>query len=172
INEVGKDVPDPQTKISVWERLRANQLVNGSPDTRKEIMNRSDLRIYALVSCSDYTPFLQHLGIASLNIGFGGEDGGGSYHSIYDSFDHFNRFIDPGYAYGVALSKVCGHAVLRLANADTLPFEFTNFADTVAQYVAEVTKLADTMRGETRTMNQMIADGSLRAVQDPTQTFV
>jgi N-acetylated-alpha-linked acidic dipeptidase len=172
INEVGKDISDPQTKLSVWERTRANQLVNSSPATRKEILDRPDLRIYALGSGSDYTPFIQHLGIASLNIGFGGESGGGSYHSIYDSFEHFNRFIDPGNAYGIALSKVCGHAVLRLANADTLPFEFTNFADTVGMYVNEVTKLADTMRDETKAMNQMIADGSLKAVQDPTQTFV
>lgn len=172
INEVGRDIPDPQTKGSVWERARAQQIVSGSPAARKEAMERADLRISALGSGSDYTPFLQHLGIASLNIGFGGEDGGGSYHSIYDSFDHFTRFVDPDFAYGIALSKVCGHSVLRLANADTVPFEFTNFADTVNQYASEVTKLADTMREETRTMNQMISSGMLKAVQDPKETFV
>ena len=75
-------------------------------------MNRSDLRISALGSGSDYTPFLQHLGIASLNIGFGGEDGGGSYHSIYDSFDHYHALRRPDFAYGIALAKVCGRAVL------------------------------------------------------------
>ncbi|HRH46605.1 MAG TPA: M28 family metallopeptidase, partial [Pyrinomonadaceae bacterium] len=135
INEVGKSVSDPQTKLNVWERTRANQLVNGNPANRNEIMNRADLRIGALGSGSDYTPFLQHLGIASLNIGFGGEDGGGSYHSVYDSYDHFTRFVDPNFNYGLALSKVCGHTTLRLANADVLPFEFTNFADTVGIYV-------------------------------------
>ena len=172
INEVAKSVPDPQTKMTVWDRTRANQIVNGSPTSRKETLERSDLRIYPLGSGSDYTPFLQHLGIASLNIGFGGEDGGGSYHSIYDSFDHYTRFGDPGFAYGIALAKVCGHATLRLANADTLPFEFSNFAETVNQYVGEVTRLADSMREETRTMNQAIASGMLKAVQDPTETFV
>ncbi len=131
INEVGRDISDPQTKMTVWERARAQQAVNGSPAEKREAMERSDLRIDALGSGSDYTPFLQHLGIASLNIGFGGEDGGGSYHSIYDSFDHYTRFGDPNFAYGIALAKVCGHATLRLANADVLPFEFTNFADTV-----------------------------------------
>jgi N-acetylated-alpha-linked acidic dipeptidase len=135
-------------------------------------MDRGDLRIYPLGSGSDYTPFLQHLGIASLNIGFGGEDGGGSYHSIYDSFDHYSKYGDPGFAYGVALAKVCGHATLRLANADTLPFEFSNFAETVNQYVGEVTRLADTMREETRSFNQSISTGMLKAVQDPTETFV
>lgn len=172
INEVGKDIPDPQTKMSVWERTRANQIVNGGAAARKEAMERADLRISPLGSGSDYTPFLQHLGIASLNIGFGGEDGGGSYHSIYDSFDHFQRFADPGNVYGVALAKVCGHATLRLANADTLPFEFTNFAETVNVYASEVTRLADAMREETKAMNQIISNGMLKAVQDPKETYV
>src|SRR5262245_46695254 len=135
-------------------------------------MIRIDLRISPLGSGSDYTPFLQHLGIASMNIGFGGEDGGGSYHSIYDSFDHYTRFGDPGLVYGIVLAKVCGHATLRLANADTLPFEFTNFAETVGGYATEVMRLADTMREETRATNQVISNGMLKAVQDPTETFV
>jgi N-acetylated-alpha-linked acidic dipeptidase len=172
INEVGKDIPDPQTKLSVWERTRANQIVNGSPAAKKETMERNDLRIYPLGSGSDYTPFLQHLGIASLNIGFGGESGGGSYHSIYDSFDHYMRFGDPGLAYGVALAKVCGHATLRLANAETLPFEFTNMAETVNGYLGEVTRLADSLRDETKSANQLIANGMLKAVQDPTETYI
>ena len=172
INEVGKDIPDPQVKMSVWERVRAQQIVEGTPAQRQEAMTRGDLRIGALGSGSDFTPFLQHLGIASLNLGFGGEDGGGSYHSIYDSYDHFTRFVDPGFVYGVAMAKVGGHSVLRLADADTLPFEFTNFAETVGQYVGEVTRLTDSMRDETKSMNQMIANGMLKSVQDPTETFI
>jgi N-acetylated-alpha-linked acidic dipeptidase len=172
INEVAKDVPDPQTQMSVWERTRANNIVNGSPAARKEAMDRADLRIDPLGSGSDFTPFLQHLGIASLNIGFGGEDGGGSYHSIYDSFDHYTRFGDPGFKYGIALAKVCGHATIRLADADVLPIEFTNFAETVSKYATEVQTLADTMREETRTSNQVITSGMLKAVQDPTETYV
>ena len=172
VNEVAKSVPDPETKLNVWDRMRAQQIVNGSPDAKKEARERADLRIDALGSGSDYTPFIQHLGIASLDMGFGGESGGGSYHSIYDSFDHYVRFGDPTFEYGVALSKVCGHTVLRFADADTLPFEFTNFADTVNMYANEVIKLADTMRDETRSANEIIANGMLAAVQDPTQKFV
>jgi N-acetylated-alpha-linked acidic dipeptidase len=171
INGVARDVADPQTKLSVWERTRANQIVNGSAASRKEALERPDLRIDALGSGSDFTPFLQHLGIASLNIGFGGEDGGGSYHSIYDSFEHYTRFGDPGFAYGIALAKVCGHATLRLANAETLPFEFTNFSDTVDQYLSEIIKLTDSLREETATMNQLISSGMLKDVQDPKVTF-
>jgi len=168
INEVGRDVPDPQTNMSVWERSRAQQIVGGSAGQRIELTNRPDLRIGALGSGSDYTPFLQHLGIASLNIGFGGEDGSGTYHSIYDSYSHYFKFSDPGFKYGVALAKVCGHSVLRLANAETLPFDFANFADTVGVYVNEVTRLADSMRDETKNTNELITNGMWRAVQDPT----
>ena len=167
INDVARDIPDPQVKMSVWERARSARVVGGPPAQRSEAMNRPDLRISALGSGSDYTPFLQHLGIASLNIGFGGESGGGSYHSIYDSFDHYSRFGDSGFVYGVALAKVCGHAVLRLANADTLPFEFSNFADTINTYVGEVTRLADSMRDETDHTNKMLSSGMWMAVQDP-----
>jgi N-acetylated-alpha-linked acidic dipeptidase len=172
INEVAKDVPDPQVKMSVWERRRAAQIVNGSANSRKETMRRPDLQISALGSGSDYTPFLQHLGIASLNMGFGGEDGGGSYHSIYDSFDHYTRFGDFDFAYGVTLAKVCGRSVLRLANADTLPFEFTNFAETVDQYSNEIVKLTDSMREETVMMNRLISSGMLKSVQNPKETFI
>jgi N-acetylated-alpha-linked acidic dipeptidase len=172
INDVARSVPDPQTKMSVWERSRAAQIVNGSAAERREVMDRSDLRIGALGSGSDYTPFLQHLGIASINLGFGGEDGGGSYHSIYDSFDHFTRFVDPGFAYGITLSKVCGHAVLRLADAEMLPFEFTNFSETVNRYATEVMRLADTMRDDTRALNDQINSGMYLAVQDPMQKII
>ncbi len=172
VNEISRDVSDPQTKIPVGERLKDRILVYGSPNDKREARERSDLRIEALGSGSDFTPFLQHLGIASLNLGFGGEDGGGSYHSIYDSFDHFTRFIDPNFDYGIALAQTAGRMTLRLAGADTLPFEFTNFAETIGVYVKEVMTLTDTMRDDTRAMNQMISNGTLKAVQDPTQIFV
>lgn len=172
VNEVSRDVTDPQTKISVGMRWRASELLNGSPNVKKEARERNDLRIDALGSGSDFTPFLQHLGIASLNLGYGGEDGGGSYHSIYDSFDHYTRFGDPNFDYGIALTQTAGRMTLRLADADVLPFEFMNFADTIGVYVKELTTLAETMREDTKQMNQMIADGTIKAAQDPTQTFI
>jgi N-acetylated-alpha-linked acidic dipeptidase len=172
INDVGRDVPDPQTKLTVWERARVSQIVSGSPQSRAEALNRPDLRISPLGSGSDYTPFLQHLGIASLNIGFGGEGGGGSYHSAYDSFDHYQRFGDPGFAYGIALAKVGGRATLRLANAEVLPFEFSNFVETVEGYAKEVNQLADTMREQTAATNADIALGRWAAAQDPTLKLI
>jgi N-acetylated-alpha-linked acidic dipeptidase len=173
INQVARDVPDPQIAgMSVQERARARVIVRGSADDSKEARSRADLRIDALGSGSDYTPFLQHLGIASLNIGFSGEDNGGSYHSIFDSIDHYNRFGDPGYAYGVALAKAGGRAMLRLANADILPFQFAPLAETIDRYLKEVTKLASDLRDQTTETNRRIKEGMLKAVADPKETYV
>ncbi|HKR01505.1 MAG TPA: transferrin receptor-like dimerization domain-containing protein [Pyrinomonadaceae bacterium] len=172
VNEVGRDVMDPQTKVPVIERARALRMVRGSADDRREARERADYRIGALGSGSDYTPFIQHLGISSLNIGYGGEDGGGSYHSIYDSFDHYTRFGDPNFDYGVALAQTGGRIVMRLANADVLPLAFGSLADAVERYVREVTKLADDMREETRIRNRQIADRTLEIISDPTQVYV
>jgi len=172
VNEIARDVIDPQKKISVAERVRAYHIVKGSPDDRRDTRARADLRISALGSGSDYTPFLQHLGIATLDIRYGGEDGGGSYHSVYDSFDHYTRFGDTNFEYGIALAQTAGRAVLRLANADILPFEFNNFAETVARYVKELIKLTDDMREETREKERQARDKSLEAVFDPTETHV
>jgi len=173
INEVARDVVDPQTKVSVAERRRARSLLDATKaEDRKEIRDRADLRIRALGSGSDYTPFLQHLGIASLDLGFGGEDPGGEYHSIYDSFDLYTRFKDPNFAYGVALAQTAGRAVLRLADADVLPFEFTSFADTLGKYVKEVSTLADDMREETEETNRRLRDRTYEVADDPKQPEV
>jgi N-acetylated-alpha-linked acidic dipeptidase len=175
INQVARDVTDPQTKVSAAERLRARRIVRGNEDDaqdRKEIRERADLRIGALGSGSDYTPFLQHLGIASLNIGFGGEDGSGIYHSIYDSFAHYTRFNDSTFEYGIALAKLGGRTVLRLSEADVLPFEFGAFADTLGRYVKEVSKLADDLRDRTEEENRQLRDRTLVLAADPRQPFV
>src|SRR5262249_46040129 len=102
---------------------------------------RRDMRIGALGSGSDYTAFLDHLGVASLNLGFGGDGGGGVYHSIYDSFAWYTRFSDTTLEYGRALAQVAGTATMRLAGARILPFEVTNFAETGGGYVDEIAKL-------------------------------
>ncbi len=171
-NQVARDVIDPQKGISVADRRRASLLVNGDREAQSEAWERDDLRLAALGSGSDYTPFLQHLGIASLNIGYGGENQGGSYHSIYDSFDHYTRFGDPDFDYGIALAQTTGRTVLRLANAELLPFEFENLTDNVAGYVTEITELTDDMREETERENRLIREGRYAAFADPTETFV
>jgi N-acetylated-alpha-linked acidic dipeptidase len=169
INEIARDVNDPQTGVSVFERLAARQRVN-NPQSQFQL--NGDHPIGALGSGSDYTPFLQHLGIASLNLGYSGESGGGSYHSIYDSFDHYLRFGDPGFAYGVALARTAGRAVLRLADADVLPFEFENFSETLSRYVNEIVLLADEARAQTEQTNQLLTSGDYALAADQTKTYV
>jgi N-acetylated-alpha-linked acidic dipeptidase len=172
VDEAARDVVDPETKVSVAERQRARRLVKGTPEARKEARERAGVRLEALGSGSDYSPFLQHLGIASLNLGFGGESAGGSYHSVYDSFDHYTRFGDPDFAYGAALSKTAGRVVLRTANAATLPFGFEPLADVVARYLKEVTALTDEMREKTAEDNRNVAERRFELAADPRETFV
>ena len=164
INGIARDVTDPQTGLSVFERLHARRLARGASD---DLAAASDHRIAALGSGSDYTPFLQHLGIASLNLSYSGESGGGSYHSVYDSYDHYVRFGDPTFEYGVALARTAGRAVLRLAEADVLPLVFTPFGDTVGRYVDEVIALADGLREETERTHRLLDDGRYEAAADP-----
>ena len=168
INEIARDVADPQTGASVFERRHARRLARGDTE---DLAATGDHRINALGSGSDYTPFLQHLGIASLNLSFGGESGGGSYHSIFDSFDHYTRFIDPTFEYGVALAQTAGRAVLRLADAELLPWDFTAFGATVARYSDEVMELTEEMRDATDRHNRLVNDGRFMLAADPTQTY-
>jgi N-acetylated-alpha-linked acidic dipeptidase len=173
INDVAREVTDPEKEIPVFERSRAETIINGTPEERRDARDRADLRIDALGSGSDYTPFLQHLGIATLNLGYGGEaETSGIYHSIYDSFDHYVRFGDPTFDYGIALSKTAGRAILRFANADFLPLNISNFSDTLARYVNEVTKLATDERDAIAEKNRRIREKTYEAVDDPTKSLV
>jgi N-acetylated-alpha-linked acidic dipeptidase len=147
VAQVARDVRDPIRNVSVGERLRAQRIVSARTDEdRADAWDRTDVRLYALGSGSDYSPFLQHLGIASLNLSYDGEDEYGQYHSIYDSIDHYRRFMDEGFAYGIVQARTTGRTVLRLANAEVLPLEFTNLAETIGRYVKEVGTLADERR--------------------------
>ena len=172
VTQVARDVPDPERGVSVLDRLRAQSEVNGSAEERKDARDRGDLRLDALGSGSDYTPFIQHAGIAALNIGYSGEGGGGSYHSIFDSFAHYTRFGDPKFDYGIAQAKTTGRMVLRLGNADVLPFETTDLAETVNGYASEVQKLAADARSETEEHNRLVRDRAAELVADPTEPFV
>ena len=168
INGVARSVTDPQTGVSVWERLHASRAVGGG----RRADDASDITISPLGSGSDYTPFLQHLGIASLNLGFGGEGGGGSYHSQYDSFDHYTRFGDPGFQYGAALAKTTARATLRLANADVIPLRFSPFVNNVKSYRDEVMALLDETREQTERRNALVASDAYTLAADPTKAYV
>ena len=173
INGVARDIIDPETKLSVWKRAQLHLIADAkSPDDRHEIRQRSDLRIDALGSGSDFTPFLQHDGVASLNIGFSGEDGGGIYHSIYDDFYWYTHFSDTDFTYGRALAQSGGTAVMRMADADLLPFEFVDLSDTVQTYVKELKALAQKTSDDVAERNRQIEEGLFAAVDDPRKPLV
>jgi N-acetylated-alpha-linked acidic dipeptidase len=168
VNAVAKDVEDPETKGSVWKRMQALAVLVGPPPSRAEARSRPDLRISALGSGSDYSAFLQHTGIPTLNLSFGGLDpSDGVYHSIYDDYYHYTKFLDTDFAYGRALAQTVGSLVVRLADADVLPFQFTNLADTAQTYVNELQAFLRDRQNEVKERNQQIEDGVFTAVADP-----
>jgi N-acetylated-alpha-linked acidic dipeptidase len=173
INDVARDVQDPETKLSVWKRAQLRGIANAkSPDERREFQERHDIRLDMLGGGSDHAPFINFAGIASLGIGYGGEDHGGIYHSIYDDFYWYTHFSDYDFVYGRALCQTGGTAVMRMADADLLPFQFTDFADDVKMYVHEVEKFATQQRDQIQQRNQEITEGMYEAVADPRETWV
>jgi len=166
VNAAARDVVDPQTGTSVLDRLSARVRAGHylAPRAGDETMLAAaraggDLPIGALGSGSDYSAFLQHLGIPAINLGFDGEEAsGGSYHSIYDSFYHVTHFDDPGLVYGAVLSKTAGRLVMRAATAPRVPARYADFAATVARYVGEVKALAADQRDKDRALKTLTAD--------------
>ena len=170
-NEIANDVMDPQTGVSIKERKYASAMVTADKAERAKLMGNKTIKLGALGAGSDWSGFLQFLGIASMNLGFGGEGSGGEYHSIYDSYDHFVKFKDPGFAYGVTLSKTAGRVMMRMANADVLPLDVNSFYKTVAEYVTELKTLLDNTRTEIELENKMITDKLYDLAKDPTKGF-
>ena len=172
INSVAKDIADPETKMSVWERKRLCDIAAASADDRKEIRQRADLRISALGSGTDFTGFLDHLGIATLDMAYEGETEQGIYHSIYDDFFWYTHFSDNDFVYGRALSQTVGTAVMRLADAEVLPFDFVDFADTVQKYTRDLQKVLKDKQDEIRERNQELDEGVFKATFDPRKPTV
>jgi N-acetylated-alpha-linked acidic dipeptidase len=173
INDVARDIEDPETKLSVWKRAQQRAIADArTAEERQELRQRADLRIEALGSGSDYTPFLQHAGVASLNLGYGGETGGGIYHSIYDDFKWYTTYSDTSFAYGRALAQTIGTAVMRLADAEIVPYQFTGLAETVGRYAKEVAKLLKDTQDTVRERNRELDDGLFAATTDPREPMV
>jgi len=173
INDVARDVQDPETKLSVWKRDQLKEIEDAkTPEALRELRTRHDLRLEMLGGGSDHAPFINFAGVASLGIGFGGEDGGGIYHSIYDDFYWYTHFSDKDFVYGRALAQAGSTSVVRMADAELLPFQFSDFADDVKMYVREVEKFADKQREEIQENNQKLAEGMYEATADPRYTWV
>ncbi len=172
VNSVARDIDDPEVKMTVAQRLRLGRTVRAgrgesAPAEGENTGPRAEFPIGALGSGSDYSVFLDHLGIASLNLGFGGEDRGGIYHSIYDDFYWYTHFSDTNFVYARALAQTAGTAVMRLAGAELLPFDFDNFTSTIRGYITEVERLANQERTRIIALNRQIDEGAFTAANDP-----
>ena len=168
-NQAAQKVMDPQTGVTVAQRLRSRRLTqdnNPGNDPWREGFHLSPLG-----SGSDYSAFLQHLGVASFNLGFGGEGRGGEYHTNFDTFYHYSRFHDPQFDYGIALSKLCGRLSLRLLDADVLPFDFKGTVQAIKTYKEEVVSLAEEKRNQITRRNRLISERHFRTAADPTETY-
>lgn len=176
VNGVAADLRDPDSGVSVLERQRARARIDAlaptakpaQKDIAKQLAAGGDVPLKALGSGSDYSPFLQHLGLTTLDLGYGGQGGGsGVYHSLYDSYDYFARYIDPDFSYLPLLSQTVGRTVLRVANAPVLPQRFGDFADAVAGYAQELKQQADSDRTAARTQAALLQAGAYAAVDNP-----
>ena len=173
INGVAREVTDPESEVSVVRREQLRRIARATtPEAREELRGRTDLTIDALGSGTDYTAFLDHLGIATLDLAYGGEDEGGIYHSIYDDFYWYERFSDTDFVYGRALAQTVSTAVVRLAGAEILPFDFEALAQTVRGYVKELKALLENRQMEIRERNLQIEEGLFQATFDPRRPTV
>lgn len=169
MDEIAKAVTDPQTGVNVYERKKAYEFVTAtSVVSKKTIAASKTLTLSALGSGSDYSAFLQHIGLTTLNLGFGGEDDGGEYHTNFDTYTHFSTYKDPGFVYGAALSKVAGRSALRLANADILPYDFSKLNKTIDGYLKDLISFTDTYRESTQLDNTALKDNYYLIAKDPT----
>ena len=175
INEVIRDVKDPVHDVSLDSRLRSRMRVReynaGSSELNKE-SESTDLRIYAMGAGSDYTAFLHHAGVPALNMAFGGESGGGAYHSLYDTYEHYKRFSDGDFIYGTTLSKVNGRLVLRLSEADILPFRFVNMVENIGKFIEENKKLSQVIQQSTQLRNKLLDNNDFTISRNPNKTYL
>lgn len=172
MDEIAHNVTDPETNVSVFDRQKAAELTGtASAKEKKELFERKGRRLESLGSGSDFSSFLQHLGIPTLDLAYGGENDGGEYHSIYDSYDDYKRFKDPDFKYGVALAQTAGHAILRMADAELLPFDFRNLYATIDRFTTELTDLTKSMHESTAIDNALIKANAYSLAADPTKPY-
>ena len=174
---VSTEVTDPETGVSVDARRRAALRVAasegaGGPDARSEAAAAADpardVAIGAPGSGSDFSVFVHHLGLPTLDVEYGGEgSSAGVYHSAYDTFEHHSRFVDPGFVYDALLAETVGRLVIRFADADLPQQQATDFADTVSGYLDEIRRLVTTRRAEAETQAALLAAGAYRLAADP-----
>ncbi len=173
ISGVARAIEDPETQLSVYERSHLYSIAKAKDaDARSEVRKRSDLEVTALGDGSDYTAFQDFAGISTLSIEFGKEDDGTQYHSIYDDFYWYTHFVDKDFVYGRALAQTAGTAIMRLADAELLPVDYSPQANAIAGYESELEKLLKEKQDEFAERNLEVQEGVFKAMQDPRKPSV
>jgi N-acetylated-alpha-linked acidic dipeptidase len=173
VSAVARDINDPEKNISIWERAHLRGIMRAKDaEERGQIRKRATLRVEALGDGSDYTAFQDHAGISSLDIGFGGEDEGTQYHSIYDDFYWYTHFADTDFAYGRVLAQTAGTTMMRIADADLLPYDYAPQAEAIAKYETDLEKLLKDKQEEFTERNLELQEGVFTATSDPHKTYV
>jgi len=168
VSGVARDIQDPETKMSVFQRSHLSSIAGAKDaEERKDLRKRDDLEVTALGDGSDYTAFQDFAGISTLSIGFSGEDDGTQYHSIYDDFYWFTHFVDMDFAYGRALAQTVGTAMMRLADADLVPYDYSPQAEAIGKYETELEKLLKDKQDEFTERNLQLQEGVFAATSDP-----
>jgi N-acetylated-alpha-linked acidic dipeptidase len=168
ISGVARQVQDPETKMSVFERSHLRSIAHAkNAEERKEARQRKDLAVQPLGDGSDFTAFQDFAGISTLNLGFGGEADGTQYHSVYDDFYWYTHFVDTDFVFGRALAQTIGSAVMRLADADLIPLDYAPQAEAIEKYEEELEKLLKDKQEEFTERNQELEEGVFRAINDP-----
>lgn len=168
ISNVARDVQDPETKMSAFERAHLESIGSAkSLDERKELRGRKNLVVDALGDGSDYTAFQDFAGISTLNVEYGGEEDGTQYHSIYDDFYWYTHFVDTDFVYGRALAQTIGTAAMRLADADLIPVDYSPQAEAISKYETELEKLLKDKQDEFTERNLELQEGVFKATNDP-----
>ncbi len=170
MNDVERQVPDPETKLTIWERARLRELSTADTAERRAVLRqRPDVAIDALGDGSDFAPFIDYLAIPSLDLGFGGEGAGSVYHSIYDDFYYYTHFSDTDFRFGRALAQAAGTAMMRMADAELLPYQFTAVADAIGGYVKDLKTQLSKTQETIKERNLELDEGVFQAISDPRQ---
>jgi N-acetylated-alpha-linked acidic dipeptidase len=168
MSAVSRDVQDPETKMSAFERSHLNSIAHAkNAEERKDLRKRNDLVLEALGDGSDFTAFQDFAGISTLSVDFGGEHDGTQYHSIYDDFYWYSHFVDTDFVYGRALAQTVGSAVMRLADADLIPLDYAPQAEAIGKYEGELEKLLKDKQEEFAERNLELQEGVFTAINDP-----
>jgi N-acetylated-alpha-linked acidic dipeptidase len=179
VSAIAAGIPDPNSGVSTLERAKvaARDSIYELPSSYGSGMAAADrtfdfqhnrLVLSAPGYSSDHQAFVSNLAVATLNMGFNGDvTVGGAYHTSYDDYAYYTRFVDPGFKYGHAAAQLNGTAVFELSSADVLPLQFDATAEAVGREVASVKRLYETLLKRANTTNSAIADGAYQTLLDP-----